>query len=1054
MNEDDNNLHAWIEPELEARVVAWVLGEASAFEVAELERMAAAEPELAAFKQRIETTHRLAHAAILPDREPLRLSPDRRRKLLEVLGTKPAATRKRNHILPFPRPAWLKAGLIARVAACLVVAAVVTMVFTTETGLHGVLKSARRAVTFSADRKDLPNEDRSAPPTSATGEASPALAEGGQHMQVRAQYGIQRQDYEVPLDRSSDATRQSLDMLRNTLQGSEAQRALAGTSRTSTASSSLGMQKENSAPSMEAPVESTATDEIAMQRAAPAQADENPAAGTGGGVTGGQDVALTGVHAPVLGDIPVGRMFKSVAPSSDSQSQPAVQEYKDGAVAISSNGIDTRTGSGEAQTAAATESAAAADKIANAPTAVAAMPVPEAAPSAPVPMEAEGYGSAVAAATPEADRPSIGGDYAQAVGTGGLSRTALPKEPKHAPEFANGTSEGYVQYGAPIELPQSPQTAEEDSSLATSSTNVSKEIAQKTEQSADREATGKDLRLQEAEGFLQTGRYDLATKRAEEVLADDQDNAAAKQMIVEVNEESEKYRASAYDETRARMPETATLGWSIPVTGYAGSTVITSGERRSGKAVDMLMTAGGSIQVAGADDAGLNQNGQIKNPAMTTPPELDASAQPFSTFSLHVADVSFQLAKDAIERGQMPDPQRIRPEEFYNAFDYGDPAPGVSEQVSCHIEQCAHPFLQQRNLVRIAMKVAAAGRAANRPLRLTILLDTSGSMEREDRAASVRRALAALASLLGPDDRVTLVGFAREPRLLAEQVPGSDAGRIVQIAQSTPSEGGTNLEAALDLAGKLAVRQHDPKAQNRVVLLTDGAANLGNADPSQLSKKVESMRQQGISFDACGVGANGLDDAILEALTRKGGGRYYFLNKPEDAGAGFAGQLAGALRPAAENVKVQVKFNPARVGKYRLVGFDAYRLKTEDFRNDRVGAAELSADEAAVALYQVEPLPGGEGELGEVIVRFRDPASGTMVERSWTLPYDEHAPAFDRASPALRLAGSAALVAEYLRGDRSFELEKLAPIVAGLPGAYPNQARVNAFVTMFERLRR
>src|SRR6185436_14532544 len=150
----------------------------------------------------------------------------------------------------------------------------------------------------------------------------------------------------------------------------------------------------------------------------------------------------------------------------------------------------------------------------------------------------------------------------------------------------------------------------------------------------------------------------------------------------------------------------------------------------------------------------------------------------------------------------------------------------------------------------------------------------------------------------------------------------------------------------------------------------------------------------------------------LEALTRKGDGRYAVLNSPEEADANFARQLAGAFRPAAKDVKVQVHFNPARVARYRLIGFEKHRLKTEDFRNDRVDAAELAAEEAAVAVYQVEPLPQGEGELGEVSVRFRDAANGTMVERSWTMIYDAHAPAFDRASPSLQLAGAAALVAE------------------------------------------
>jgi hypothetical protein len=450
----------------------------------------------------------------------------------------------------------------------------------------------------------------------------------------------------------------------------------------------------------------------------------------------------------------------------------------------------------------------------------------------------------------------------------------------------------------------------------------------------------------------------------------------------------------------------------------------------------------------------LVENAKPKPEAQAFGNEIATAKEPFSTFSLHVSDVSFQLAKDALARGTMPDPARIRAEEFYNAFDYNDPAPGAGEEVACRIEQSAHPFLQQRNLARIAVKVAAAGRADGQPLRLTILLDTSGSMEREDRAASVRRALQSLVSLLGPNDRVTLIGFARTPRLLAENVPGDQGLKLIEAADRTPSQGGTNLEEALALASELALKNRLPNGQNRIVLLTDGAANLGNANPERLAQQIDKTRQQGISFDACGVGAKGLNDEILEALTRKGDGRYYFLNKPEDADEGFARQLAGAFRPAAENVKVQVVFNPSRVASYRLIGFEKHLLEKQDFRNDKVQAAELSAEEAGVALYQIQPLPEGSGELGEVFVRFRDPATGKMVERSWTMPYEERVPSFDQAAPSLQLAATAALLAERLAGNEQIDLNALAPVLNGLRGRYGEQQRVGELLQMFERVRR
>jgi Ca-activated chloride channel homolog len=446
-----------------------------------------------------------------------------------------------------------------------------------------------------------------------------------------------------------------------------------------------------------------------------------------------------------------------------------------------------------------------------------------------------------------------------------------------------------------------------------------------------------------------------------------------------------------------------------------------------------------------------------QEPVTPSTEETSAARESVSTFSLHVSDVSFRLAQAALARGEAPDPTRIRPEEIYNAFDYGDPSPTPAEKIASRIEQAAHPFLQQRNLVRIAMKVAATGRGATTPLRLTVLLDTSGSMEREDRVAAVRGAMTALVSLLGPSDRITLIGFSRQPRLLAESVAGNQARTVLDLITNTPAEGGTNLEEALKLGGELARRHQLAGAQNRIVLLTDGAANLGNAVPAQLATMIETLRQQGIAFDACGVGLDGLDDTMLEALTRKGDGRYYALSSGDATDGGFARQLAGAFRPAAENVKVQVRFNPARVGHYRLIGFEQHRLRTEDFRNDQVDAAELAAEEAAVALYQVEVLPQGAGELGEVFVRFRDPASGAMVERSWTLAYDPAARAFDRATASLQLAGTAALMAEKLRESPladQFKLGDLARTVNLLQNHYAGEKRVQELVQMYRQMRR
>ncbi|EMI21391.1 von Willebrand factor type A domain protein [Rhodopirellula maiorica SM1] len=456
---------------------------------------------------------------------------------------------------------------------------------------------------------------------------------------------------------------------------------------------------------------------------------------------------------------------------------------------------------------------------------------------------------------------------------------------------------------------------------------------------------------------------------------------------------------------------------------------------------------------------------QTNEPARTTaapivsPAGLDeknAAQEAFSTFSLHISDVSFKLARAALASGSWPEPAKVRIEEFVNAFDYGDPMPSRHEKVACRVEQSIHPFLQQRNLLRVSMRTAAEGRASETPLRLTFLLDNSGSMERIDRQQTVRRAFALLAQQLKTIDQVTLISFARQPRLLADKVSGDQSSQLVELVDKLPSEGGTNLESALQLAFEKAQEQHTDGAQNRVILLTDGAVNLGDANPERLSEMITTMRVAGIAFDAAGISADGLNDEILEALARKGDGRYYLLDSLEAADDGFARQIAGALRPSAKNVKVQVEFNPKRVGRYKLLGFEKHRLKQEDFRDDNIDAAEMAAAEAGVALYQFEAKPDGEGDVGSVSVRFRDLSSGQMIENRWPIPYEPNAPRLERATPSLRIAGSAALFAAKLRGDalaENVDLKTLSNLIAGLPEQSRNSDRVAQLQLMIQQAR-
>ena len=423
-------------------------------------------------------------------------------------------------------------------------------------------------------------------------------------------------------------------------------------------------------------------------------------------------------------------------------------------------------------------------------------------------------------------------------------------------------------------------------------------------------------------------------------------------------------------------------------------------------------------------------------------PEVQTTENPFSTFSLNVSDVSFKLAASSLEKNVMPDPSTVRSEEFVNAFDYHDNEPPPGVPVGFAWERARYPFAHNRDLVRFALRTAARGREPGRPLNIVLLLDNSGSMERADRVSIIREALRVLVAQLQAQDKISVVTFARTARLWADGLPGDQAAAVEGAGNLTP-EGGTNLEEAMNLAYQTAIRHFLSNGVNRVVLLTDGAANLGDVDPDSLKKKVEAHRKQGIALDCYGIGWEGYNDDLLETLSHNGDGRYGFVNSPEEASTEFAAQLAGALQVAAADVKVQVEFNPRRVSAYRQIGYAKHQLTKQQFRDNTVDAAEIGAAETGNALYVVEVNAQGEGPLGVVRIRYKVPATGEFHEYEWPVPYNGSAANLEQASPAMRLAASASAFSEWLATspfaaevttDRLLEYLRGVPEVFGADG--------------------
>nr|WP_245214426.1 von Willebrand factor type A domain-containing protein [Pararoseomonas indoligenes] len=355
--------------------------------------------------------------------------------------------------------------------------------------------------------------------------------------------------------------------------------------------------------------------------------------------------------------------------------------------------------------------------------------------------------------------------------------------------------------------------------------------------------------------------------------------------------------------------------------------------------------------------------------------------EPVSTFSMSADTLSYAVAKRAINEGYLPPAQAIRPEEFVNAFRYEYAAPSSRERpFEPTVSVFPAPWDATKRLLQVGLRTYAALRAARPKLNLVFLVDVSGSMSPPDRLELVRKALGLLLPQLRPEDRISLVTYANGSRTVLDSVPGDRQEKIRAALAALNAAGGTGGAQGLQTAYELAAKNFDPGAVNRVVLATDGDFNLGPSSPQALEELITARRRTGVYLTTLGVGLDNLNDRTLNTLAKAGNGISIYAANLEDARRALVEDFSANIVPVADDVKLQVEFNPAQVSQYRLIGYETRALRREDFNNDRVDAGEVGSDRAVTALYEFVPA-GAEAAAPIEPLRYADPRRPAATDR-------------------------------------------------------------------------
>lgn len=406
---------------------------------------------------------------------------------------------------------------------------------------------------------------------------------------------------------------------------------------------------------------------------------------------------------------------------------------------------------------------------------------------------------------------------------------------------------------------------------------------------------------------------------------------------------------------------------------------------------------------------------------------------PVSTFSIDVDTGSYSNVRRMLAAGQRPPKDAVRAEEMINYFDYGYPAPATREVpflVSTEIAPA--PWNARHQLLQVGIQGFRVDKSEIPAANLVFLIDTSGSMQDTDKLPLLKESFRALVAQLRPQDRITMVAYAGSAGLVLPPTSGADKETILAALDRLEAGGSTNGGEGLQLAYAMAKQAYIRNGVNRVLLATDGDFNVGTFDQKALETMIGDQRKSGIALTTLGFGTGNYNDSMAERLADLGNGNHSYIDSAMEGRKVLVDELSSTMLTIAQDVKIQVEFNPAVVAEYRLIGYENRALRREDFNNDKIDAGEIGAGHDVTALYEltlvgsggesVDPLRygaraagagNGGGEIAMLKLRYKQPGADTSrllqkpLQRSLVKA---------QASPRLRWSAAVAAYADLLRG--------------------------------------
>ncbi|MBK6829011.1 MAG: von Willebrand factor type A domain-containing protein [Chitinophagaceae bacterium] len=422
---------------------------------------------------------------------------------------------------------------------------------------------------------------------------------------------------------------------------------------------------------------------------------------------------------------------------------------------------------------------------------------------------------------------------------------------------------------------------------------------------------------------------------------------------------------------------------------------------------------------------------------------INARKFPNTGMSLNVDRASYSNIRRFITLNSIVPPDAVRIEEMLNYFNLSYREPPAKDLFSVHTTLSSCPWNNENQLFYINLSSRKLNLDSLPPSHLVFLIDVSGSMDMPNRLPLLKSAFRLLVNNLRAKDSVSIVVYGGVTGVMLNTTSGAEKEKILKVIDELEPGGTTPGESGIKLAYSVARNHFIKDGNNRVILATDGDFNVGLKTEQDLDEMISQHRESGVYLSCLGVGMGNYKDSKIQTLARRGNGNFAYLDNFKEAEKVLLKEFTQTLYAVAENVYLNVEFNPDLVKDYRLIGFDN---KVGALRDSLavIEGGEIGSGYSMIAIFEIVPTEANRkatqqspqsGQFADIALRYQPVGEEKQYNSNFKADFVyssfESLDKWHRFSAAVAMFGSLLRNSSFMKNNSWNEVLALAQAASG-----------------------